>query len=159
MTQTPSSIAGVLLTPLRIISDPRGTVKHMLRADAPHFIAFGEIYFSTVLPGAVKAWKRHRRMTLNLAAPVGAVRLVLFDDRPDSPSRSRIEEIELDGADHYQLATVPPLVWSGFIGLGPEPAVVANCATQVHCPAESDQLAPDDPQIPYCWITGPLRGR
>ena len=29
---------------------------HMLRADEPHFERFGEIYFSLVYPGGVKAW-------------------------------------------------------------------------------------------------------
>ena len=29
---------------------------HMLRADAPHLQGFGEIYFSTVNPGAIKGW-------------------------------------------------------------------------------------------------------
>ena len=49
-------IEGVRITPLRQIPDERGTVMHMLRADAPHFEGFGEIYFSWVYPGAIKAW-------------------------------------------------------------------------------------------------------
>ena len=44
---------------------------HMLRCDAPHFERFGEIYFSGVNPGAIKAWHIHREMTLNYAVPVG----------------------------------------------------------------------------------------
>jgi len=34
---------------------------HMLRSNAPHFDRFGEIYFSTALPGTVKAGKRHKK--------------------------------------------------------------------------------------------------
>ncbi len=30
-----------------------------------HFQRFGEIYFSAVHPGAVKAWHMHRKMVLN----------------------------------------------------------------------------------------------
>jgi dTDP-4-dehydrorhamnose 3,5-epimerase-like enzyme len=41
----------------------RGSVMHMLRADAEHFQGFGEIYFSTVNPGAIKGWHIHREMT------------------------------------------------------------------------------------------------
>ena len=33
-------IDGVVITPLRQIPDERGKVMHMLRADAPHFVAF-----------------------------------------------------------------------------------------------------------------------
>lgn len=148
-----TALAGVIITPLRVIADHRGAVKHLLRADAPHFQGFGEVYVSTVLPGAVKAWKRHRLMTLNLAAPLGLVRLVLFDDRPGSPTHGRVQEIDLDGAGNYRLVTVPPGLWSGFTapGPGPEPALLINCATMVHDPAESDRLEPDDPAIPYRW--------
>ena len=64
-------IDGVKIVPLRQIPDERGKVMHMLRADAEHFSGFGEIYFSMVYPGAVKAWHLHRRMTLNYAVPIG----------------------------------------------------------------------------------------
>ena len=64
-----SRIDGVLVTPLARIADERGTILHMLRADDPHFIGFGEIYFSTVHPGAIKGWHIHREMTLNYAVP------------------------------------------------------------------------------------------
>ena len=82
-----SSIAGVTLTPLRVIPDARGAVLHMVRADGPDFEGFGECYFSEVLPGALKAWKRHRRQTQRIAIPIGRVRFVLYDVRPTSPTR------------------------------------------------------------------------
>src|SRR5690349_19661138 len=57
-------IPGVVVSPLKQIPDERGMVMHMLkRTDAP-FAGFGEIYFSIVNPGAVKAWKKHLQMTL-----------------------------------------------------------------------------------------------
>ena len=43
----------------------------------------------TVYPGAVKAWHLHREMTLNYAVPVGMVKLVCYDDRPDSPTQGQ----------------------------------------------------------------------
>ena len=85
-------ISGVTVTPLRRIPDERGMVMHMLRADDAQFSRFGEIYFSLVNPAAVKAWRAHRRATANYAVPVGAIRLVLFDDRTTSPTRGRIIE-------------------------------------------------------------------
>ena len=48
-------IAGVRVSPLKQIPDERGKVLHMLRADAEHFEAFGEVYFSCVWPGAIKS--------------------------------------------------------------------------------------------------------
>ena len=81
-------INDVLISPLKQFSDERGSVLQMLRCDAPEFIQFGECYFSEILPGAIKAWKRHRAQTQNLAVPVGRIRIVIFDDRQTSSSRA-----------------------------------------------------------------------
>lgn len=143
-------IAGVRLKPLKQILDERGKVMHMLRADAEGFQGFGEVYFSCVYPGAIKGWHRHKRMTLNYAVPHGHIKLVLFDNRPGSPSKGTIQELFL-GPDNYCLVTIPPLVWNGFKGIGTETAIVANCASLPHDPEEIDRLDPFDPSIPYDW--------
>ncbi len=124
-------IAGVAIQPLKQISDERGKVMHMLRADDPHFKRFGEIYFSVVYPGAVKGWHLHKVMTLNYAVIQGTIKLVLFDDRPDSPTRGQLMELS-PGAANYCLITVPPGIWNGFKGLDVVPAIVANCEAYGH---------------------------
>ncbi len=143
-------IDGVEIVPLRQLPDERGKVMHMLRADAPHFRAFGEIYFSAVHPGAVKAWHLHKRMTLNYAVPFGKIKLALYDDRAASPTKGELQEIFL-GPDSYQLVVIPPLVWNGFKGVGTDTAIVANCASIPHYPAEIERLDPASPRIPYDW--------
>ena len=143
-------IDGVLITPLKQILDERGKVMHMLRRDAPHFQSFGEIYFSCIYPGAIKAWHLHKEMTLNYAVPHGRIKLVLYDDREGSSTQGEIQEIYL-GIDHYCLVTIPPLVWNGFKGIGQETAIVANCATIPHDPDEILRLDPFDASIPYDW--------
>src|SRR5437762_138642 len=62
----PAAIAGVERHPLRVHQDARGAVLQMLRADSAAFDHFGEIYFSEINPGVVKAWKRHLRSTQRL---------------------------------------------------------------------------------------------
>ena len=143
-------IDGVLVVPLGRIPDERGTVMHMLRRTDPHFSEFGEIYFSTVYPGIVKGWHRHREMTLNYACVHGRVKLVLFDDRDGSPSNGKLMEIFL-GPDNYSLVQIPPGVWNGLKGMGDERAIVANCATHPHDPSRSDRLDPFENDIPYDW--------
>lgn len=143
-------IDGVRITPLGQIHDERGSVMHMLRATDPHFVGFGEIYFSTVYPGVVKAWHLHSRMTLNYAVPVGRIKLVLYDDRADSPTRGEVQEIFI-GHDNYFLVGVPPFVWNGFKGTGDSAALVANCASIPHDPDEITRLDPIDGGIPYDW--------
>lgn len=143
-------IDGVIITPLRQISDERGKVMHMLRATDPVFTSFGEIYFSCVYPNALKAWHIHKRMTLNYAVPHGRIKYVLYDDRIDSRTKGEIQEMFL-GEDNYFLVTVPPLVWNGFMGLGTEMSIVANCASIPHDPDEIERRDPFDVSIPYDW--------
>ena len=143
-------IDGVVINPLRQIADERGKVMHMLRSDAPHFAGFGEIYFSTVHPGAIKGWHIHTKMVLNYAVPFGNIKFVLYDDRAASPTRGEVQEIFL-GPDNYSLVTVPPMIWNGFKGVGIETAIVANCASIPHDPEEIDRKDPFDPAIPYDW--------
>jgi len=123
---------------------------HMLRDDSPVFKEFGEIYFSTIHPGVVKAWHVHSRMTLNYAVPQGKIKFVLHDNRDNSPTKGETQEIFL-GPDNYVLVTVPPMIWNGFKGVGDETAIVANCASIAHDPEEISRLDPLDPTIGYNW--------
>lgn len=143
-------IEGVHVSPLRRIADERGTILHMLRCDAPHFEKFGEIYFSTVYPGVIKGWHLHKEMVLNYAVPSGMIKLVLYDDRPDSPTRGELQELFV-GDENYVLVRIPPHVWNGFKGIGMTPALVANCSTVPHSPDEIVRMDPFDARIPYDW--------
>jgi len=140
----------VYVQELKQFVDERGKVMHMMRSDNELFKHFGEIYFSTVNPGKVKAWKRHMRMTQNFAVPVGAVRFVIWDPRPDSPTSGEIEEIVI-GADQYRLLTVPPHVWYGFQCVSKCPGVIANCTDMLHDPSETEKVPQDSSYIPYVW--------
>src|SRR3954467_11459209 len=87
-----AAIDGVLVVPLRRIPDERGTIFHMLRRTDPHFREFGEIYFTSIYRDVVKGWHRHRDMTLNYACVSGRVKLVLYDDRTESPTAGVLME-------------------------------------------------------------------
>jgi dTDP-4-dehydrorhamnose 3,5-epimerase len=145
-----SDIDGLVVTPLKRIPDERGSVMHMLRSDSEVFEAFGEIYFSTVYPGVVKGWHKHKEMTLNYAVPVGLIKLVCYDDRPDSPTKGNFFEVVV-GELNYALVTIPPLVWNGFKGIGTQTALVANCATIPHRSDEIVRVDPSSDEIPYDW--------
>lgn len=143
-------IEGVSIVPLRQIPDERGKVMHMLRCDAPGFRQFGEIYFSCVYPGAIKAWHFHKEMTLNYAVVHGMIKMVLFDDRESSPTRNQLQELFI-GESNYCLVTVPPRVWNGFKGIGEKTAIVANCATLPYSDTEIERMDPFTAKIPYKW--------
>jgi len=145
-------IEGVSITLLRVIADERGCVMHMLRADSAAFEGFREVYFSVIRAGAVKAWKRHRLMVQNFAVPVGAIRLVVHDDRPASTSRGVTQEIHTGASlDQYALVRIPPMVWYGFQGVAAVDSLIANCASLPHDPGEVDRLVENAEDIPYVW--------
>ena len=143
-------IDGVLVKPLKQIPDERGKIMHMLRADDPNFEKFGEIYFSVVYPGVIKGWHLHKAMTLNYAVVSGMIKLVLYDDRPASPTRGELQELFI-GEDNYCLVRIPPGIWNGFKGIGTARAIVANCATLAHDPDEILRMDPFTDKIPYKW--------
>jgi dTDP-4-dehydrorhamnose 3,5-epimerase len=143
-------IDGVKIVPLRRIPDERGTIYHMLRVDDPHFLQFGEIYFSSIYQGVVKGWHKHRDMTLNYACVFGRIKLVLYDDRAGSPTRGSVFEIFL-GPDNHSLVVIPPGIWTGFKGMSAPYALVANCCTHPHDPSLTTRLDPVDNDIPYDW--------
>lgn len=147
---TGSAIEGVLTVPLRRIPDERGTILHMLRADDPHFVEFGEIYFTSVYEGVVKGWHKHRDMTLNYACIHGRVKVVLYDDRDGSPTHGAVQELFL-GPDNHTLVVIPPEIWTGLKGMTSPFAIVANCATHPHDPSRTTRLDPLDNDIPYDW--------
>ena len=146
-----SSIDGVLVTGLRQVVDERGAVLHHMRSDAPEFTTFGECYFSEMIPGAVKAWKRHREQTQHLAVPIGRVRFVIYDDREPSRTNGRLEIVELGRPDQYNRLRIPKGLWYGFTCLSDKPALIANCTDQPHDPTDTELRAEDDPRIPYHW--------
>lgn len=143
-------IEGVVVTALDQFHDERGKVMQMLRSDDSVFEAFGEIYFSSIYPNVVKAWHRHREMTLNYAVVTGQIKFVLFDDRPSSPTRGEVQELFIS-PENYCLVTVPPMIWNGFKAVGTKEAIVANCATIAHSSTEIDRLEPASDRIPYSW--------
>jgi dTDP-4-dehydrorhamnose 3,5-epimerase len=143
-------IEGVTITPLMRIADERGMVMHMMKETDRHFSKFGEIYFSTVYPNAIKGWHLHKKMILNYAVVHGMIKLVLFDDRENSITKNEVQEIFI-GNDNYCLVTIPANIWNGFKGIGTTTSIIANCATIPHDPEEILRVDPFDNNIPYNW--------
>jgi dTDP-4-dehydrorhamnose 3,5-epimerase len=139
-------LSDILVTPLKRIETDGGDVLHALKQDDIGYVDFGEAYFSLVTRGAVKAWKRHKRMTMNIVVPMGWVRFVFRSAHENGVDEFRIEEI---GADRYARITVPPGVWFGFQGLSYSQSVILNIANITHDPNEVERLQISD--INYVW--------
>ena len=145
-----ASVKGIVIKQLKKIPDERGCIYHMLRCDDSIFEKFGEIYFSIVYPGVIKGWHLHKEMTLNYTVIQGMIKLVLYDDRENSPTKGNLMELFI-GEENYCLVKIPPNIWSGFMGIGNKLAIVANCATLPHDPDEIKKFSPYTKEIPYNW--------
>ena len=73
-------IKGVEVSHLKIIDTPGGNVMHAMKKSSLGYVGFGEAYFSQIHKGAIKGWKRHSQMTLNIIVPIGSIRFVLIND-------------------------------------------------------------------------------
>lgn len=140
------SLNDILITPLARIPTPGGDVLHAMKQSDGGYAGFGEAYFSWVSAGAVKGWKRHTRMTMNVVVPVGQVRFVFRLVNAVGAEEFRVEEL---GVERYARITVPPGFWFGFQGLAAPQSLVLNIASIPHDPHEVERLALSD--INYVW--------
>lgn len=131
-------IDGIKISPLKKIMVSGGDIFHAMKNSDKGYNGFGEAYFSNIEPKVIKAWKRHKEMTLNLIVPVGTIRFVIYDDRKDSSSFDSFYEVTLS-QDNYHRLTVPPMVWMGFQCVGNVPAMVLNIASIPHEVNEVDK--------------------
>ena len=141
-------IGGVLVTPLKHIPGPAGAVMHALKRSAPGHAGFGEAYFSEIHQDAVKSWRRHTRVTMNLIVVRGQARFVLHDARPGSPSAGQFQEVSI-GERNYARLTVPPGVWMSFKGEGPGTSLILDIIDEEHDPAEAETCGLS--AIAYDW--------
>ncbi len=137
----------ILVTPLPRIQTVGGDVLHGIKNTDYGYDGFGEVYFSWVTAKAIKAWKRHLKMTMNVVVPVGRVKFV-FSDKDLATDRNNFLAIEI-GADSYSRITVPPGIWFGFQGMGDFDSLVMNVANIPHDPNEVQRL--DLLDINYFW--------
>ena len=145
-------IDGVKVKQLRVMSDERGRLMEVLRADDPEFIRFGQAYVTTAYPGVTKAWHYHKIQYDNFCCVKGMMKVVLYDSRDGSPTKGEVNEFFI--GDHNNiLLQIPPLVYHGFKCISETEAMVLNCCTEAYNRAEPDEyrLSAHGTDIPYDW--------
>ena len=138
------SLNEINVTPLQRISTLGGDVMHAMKRTDPGYFGFGEVYFSWVEAGVIKAWKCHQRMTLNLVVLLGEVSFVFH--LTDQKDGFRVEDI---GEERYVRLTVPPGIWFGFQGKSLGRSLLMNVADLPHDPEEV--LRKSVEEIQYDW--------
>ncbi len=145
-------IDGVVTRKLRLIPDERGYLMEMFRSDWPEFQQFGQTYITAVYPGVVKGWHYHRKQDDHFVCVSGMAKVVLYDDREDSPTRGTINEFFI-GEQNPMLVKIPKGVYHGFKGIGESMTLIVNVPTELYNYEDPDEfrLPAHTDQIPYDW--------
>ncbi|MCD6379357.1 dTDP-4-dehydrorhamnose 3,5-epimerase family protein [bacterium] len=145
-------IDGVNVKKLRVIPDERGRLMEILRADDKDFTKFGQVYMTTCHPGVVKGWHYHHKQTDYMTAIIGMVKIVLYDNRDDSPTHGEVNEFFV-GQHNPIRVTIPPGVCHGFKGISNTEAIIINTVTEPYDYENPDEhrIHPHNNDIPYKW--------
>jgi dTDP-4-dehydrorhamnose 3,5-epimerase len=74
------SLDEILISKLTKINNINGDILKIIKKSDENFTEFGEAYLSSIKFKAIKGWKLHSQMIMNLVVPVGSVRFVFFLD-------------------------------------------------------------------------------
>ena len=145
-------VKGVSVRKLKMISDERGNLMEILRADDKEFSKFGQVYITTAYPGVVKAWHYHKIQDDNMTVLKGMVKIVLYDDREDSSTKGVINEFFV-GDNNRILVHIPRKIWHGFKCISDNEATIINLVTECYNHKEPDEYRkpPHGSNIPYDW--------
>ena len=122
----------IYICKLKKIDNSKGDIYHALKSSEDSYQGFGEAYFTNINSGAIKGWKKHNRMILNLTVPLGLVR---FHAHYEKTNETKYYDI---GYDNYSRLTIHPGVWVAFEGISKETSLILNIASIEHDPAESE---------------------
>ncbi len=144
-------IHGMRIREARTIADDRGTVcvaydPRWGFSDEPMVYS----YEVTIRPGAVKGWIMHETYDDRLFLAAGTVKWVMYDDRPESPTRGRLSELYFD-EHHRSLLLIPRGVWHAVQSVGDVDSRMVNFPTAPYDYEDPDKtrLPLDTERIPY----------
>lgn len=147
-------IDGVVVKSLVRHADDRGYFAEILRDDEGLLQRFGQASVSMTYPGVIKAFHYHEEQDDLWFFPVGAAQVVLYDRRPDSPTRG-LTQVLYAGEDIPVLIRIPVGVAHGYRVLGVKPLLIVYFTTQSYRPERPDEyrIPWDDPAIGFDWST------
>mgnify|MGYP001318119249 CR=1 FL=1 len=136
-------LKSIKIKSLKIIKMPEGNIMHVLKKKELKNWTLAEAYFSKIKYGKIKAWKFHKKMTLNLTVPIGKVKFVFY-----SFAKKKFKVITA-GEKKYIRLIVPPKIWFGFKGLGKPLSVILNLANFNH--TKKEILRKRKKEIKFNW--------
>jgi dTDP-4-dehydrorhamnose 3,5-epimerase len=143
--------AGVCFHDVPIQIDERGSLREIydLRWNF-HPDPLVYCYYFTVRPGIVKGWAMHKRHDDRYFIISGEVEVVLYDDRPESPTCGLLAKVVLSEY-RGRLMSIPAGVWHADRNIGSKDVVAINFPTIPYDHENPDKyrLPLDTDRIPY----------
>lgn len=149
-------IKDLKLKELKLISDQRGLLMEILRADDDIFKGFGQCYVTACNQGAAKGWHYHKEQTDNFTCVSGKALVVLYDLREDSPTYNEVAKFILEEPSDESkpvLLQIPPMVVHGFTAIDCEKTIILNVPDKLYKYENPDEhrFPWDSEEIPYKW--------
>ncbi len=145
-------IEGVGTRRAKVMTDERGRLGEIMRADDVWFEKFGQVYFTTTYPGIVKAWHYHKKQTDHFYVVKGTVKIALYDGRENSSTKGTVNEVYL-GEHCPGLLRIPAGVQHGWMCVSQSQAYIVNIVSEMYNYDNPDEFRtdPHDNDIPYDW--------
>lgn len=101
-------------------------------------------------PGGIAAWNLHMEQTDHIFATMGTLRVVLYDDRIESPTHGKLNNLILS-PQRPALLVIPPRVWHGVQNLEAKESGFINFFDNAFSHEDPDnwRLPFDSDSIPY----------
>jgi len=161
---------GVQVHQLENNLDERGSITEIFsEKQGKFFQPPRHIYVSRIYAGVTKAWHFHKLQTDYMTNVFGQLKVVLFDCRPKSPTRERVNEFFL-GFENPKMIKIPPGILHGYKGIEGTAhyCIVVNCCSHSYNEKRPDEyrVHPHDPEqqkvdfielrlpfqsVPYDW--------
>lgn len=136
-------IHGVTFKELTTHIDDRGSVCEMFDSRWTwHKDPMVFSYFFTIRPGVAKGWGMHKKHEDRYFIMSGEIMVVLYDDRPKSPTKGLVNKIFLSEYNR-RLMNIPIGVWHADQNIGSKDCVVVNFPTICY-----DHKNPDKYRLP-----------
>ena len=113
--------------------------------DVFSMLAKGQINYSVVYPGVVKAWHRHRRQWDHWCVLLGNARVALYD-----PETKKVAT-HFVGERNPQVVSIPPGVWHGMTPVGATPCGLLYLVTEKYDPKDPDEERAPWDSFGYSW--------
>lgn len=140
-------LTDVKIIPLKTFPTNGGEVMHGIKKTDIGLSSFGEAYFTSIEKNIIRGWKLHKLMVCNLIVPIGNIKFVLYDNRIESKTFKKFQQITL-GKNNYCKLIMPNNIWFAFQGISSK-NLIFNFSNIIHEPSEVNKKDLED--LMYDW--------